>query len=104
MLVSALIRRVQQAAGFAVVVRKGDPQAGAILLECRDRGATPAWLERASDLDGRDSWRVAGPADSDPEAVNAWIAKRVRSDPDMWHIELDIADAQRLAAEIIGLT
>jgi hypothetical protein len=35
------------------------------------------------------------------EALNLYIARRRRSDPDLWIIELDIPEAERFAAETI---
>ncbi len=103
MLVSALIRRVNAAGGFATVIHRGDNKAGAILVECVERGARDLLLERATALDGSDGWRTIAQAGADDAAEHAnRIAKRRKSDPDLWVIELDIADAQRFAAETIG--
>jgi hypothetical protein len=46
MLVSALLRRVNDAGGFGAVMAKGDPQGGAILVIAIDKGAPPRLLER----------------------------------------------------------
>jgi len=103
MLVSALIRRVQNAGGFATVMARGDDAAGAILVECTHRGERQLIIERSTDLDGRDGWRVsdAAPA-ADPAASDARLARRRQQDRDLWIIELDIAEAERFAAETIG--
>ncbi len=103
MLVSALIRRVNAAGGFGTVIHRGDDQAGAILVECAERGARHLLLERATALDGSDGWRTISTSACDGAAAQAdAIARRRQSDPDLWVIELDIADAQRFAAETIG--
>lgn len=103
MLVSALIRRVNAAGGFATVIHRGDDQAGAILVECADRGARDLLLERATGLDGSDGWRTMAMSEGgDAAALTERIARRRQSDPDLWVIELDIADAERFAAETIG--
>ncbi|WP_333963484.1 DUF1491 family protein [Sphingomonas aurantiaca] len=41
-LVSALLRRVNDAGGFGAVMAKGDPQGGAILVIAVDKGPLPA--------------------------------------------------------------
>lgn len=103
MLVSALIRRVQAAGGFASVLHRGDDQAGAIIVECTDRGARTLLLERATGLDGGDGWRSMPVPDIADDAAQAErLARRRRSDPDLWVIELDIAQAERFAAETIA--
>jgi len=101
-LVSALIRRVHGEGGFAAVIRRGDPQAGAILIDCRARGAADMLLERASTIDGTESWRVIGVADEPVEQRQARLDQRIRHDPDLWIVELDIVDAERFAAETIA--
>ena len=105
MLVSALIRRVQASGGFATVIHRGDDMGGAILVECAHRGQRHMLLERATGLDGGDSWRIAD-ADvaADINAHDQRIERRRSHDRDMWVIELDIADAARIAAETIGVS
>ena len=105
MLVSALIRRVQGAGGFAAVLHHGDDHAGAIMLDCVHRGRRLVMLERGSDSIGRDGWRsLPALAANDEQTVSDAIAKRRRFDPDLWLVELDIAEAERFAAEVIGTT
>ena len=102
MTVDALLRRVQAAGGFAMVLAKGDENAGAILLVCAERGATTALLERTVDLNGSYRWTPCGPQDVESEAErDSYIRRRRDQDPDLWLIELDVADAERFAAEMI---
>lgn len=102
MTVDALSRRVTAAGGFATVLARGDDGAGAILLICTDRGAFGKLLERTVDLDGQYRWTPCGPQDVESgEKRDSYIQRRRKSDPDLWLIELDIADAERFAAETI---
>ena len=97
MLVSALLRRVNDAGGFGAVMAKGDPQGGAILVIAVDKGAPPRLLERGIGPD----WRTAL-IDSTPlEDLDGYWRRRRASDPDLWVIEVDIAAAERFAAETI---
>lgn len=100
MLVASLCRQVQSAGGFAAVLRHGDDRAGAILIECVDRGQSAMLLERASDAQGRDGWRSAGPVHPDPLHRQEMLEKRVRSDPDLWVVELDVANVERFIAAL----
>ncbi len=102
MLVSALMRRVQAAGGFAAVLHRGDAGAGAILIETRDAQGAGVLLERASDMDGNEQWRIAGAADEAADARADRLQRRLKGDPDLWIIELDIAEAERFAAETIA--
>jgi hypothetical protein len=66
----------------------------------RGRGGYVACLERSLAADGRYRWGTAGPGESaTDEALAEFLAKRLRFDPDLWLIELDIADPERFIAE-----
>lgn len=98
MMVSALLRRAQAEGGFGTVLAKGDPTAGAIGVVLLERGEKPLYFERLLQSDGTYSWqRSAGP---DAAEVAAAIERRRRFDPDLWIVELDIASAERFAAEM----
>jgi hypothetical protein len=98
--VGALVRRVNDAGGFAVVRARGEAQTGAILVLIEEAGQTRA-LERFRDLDDRDSLVPAGPSDADSAALEDYWKKRRVSDPDLWVIELMIPQAERFVAETI---
>ena len=97
MLVSALIRRVGAEGGNATVLTKGDATAGAILLICMERGMVLSVRERVLDAQGAYAWTVVGPAE--PDALAAYLDRRRNRDSDLWLVELDIANAERFAAE-----
>jgi hypothetical protein len=99
-LVNALIRRANHQGGFVTILAKGDATAGALLIVVQDRGEHPRALERGIGPDGRIALIPVGPHD-DPAALADYWARRRRSDPDLWVVELDIADAERFAAETI---
>lgn len=102
-LVDLLLRRTQAAGGFAAVLAAGDDRAGTILIQCSERGVPGALLERRFSLNGDPVWEAVGP-DEDEEARSAYRARRRQADPDLWIVELDIADTQRLVAEWSALT
>jgi hypothetical protein len=97
MLVSAFIRRVSNEGGNAVVLAKGDATAGAILLICMEKGIVQSVRERVLDSVGTYAWTPVGPAD--PNALADYLDRRRIRDTDLWLIELDIANAERFAAE-----
>ena len=101
LLVGALLRRVNDAGGMGVVRASGDADAGTLLVLGGQGAAMRAW-ERVRDLDGRDSLIAAGPRDGGEAVLEEYWKKRRAGDPDLWVIELDIADAERLVAETIA--
>jgi hypothetical protein len=103
LLVSAMVRRVANEGGNAVVVAKGDATAGSILLICLDKGVRTAFRERLLGVDGGYNWAEVGPPpDADYAEVESWVLRRRARDPDLWVVELDIPNAERFAAETSG--
>ncbi|MBC7160295.1 MAG: DUF1491 family protein [Porphyrobacter sp.] len=97
--VSALIRAVDQAGGFATVIAKGERDAGTILLVCSDRGGPARALERMPRPDGTSGWEIARQQDmDDPAAFWDYLKRRQAQDRDLWIVELDIADPERFIA------
>ncbi len=99
--VSALLRAVQAQGGFATVLKKGESQAGTILLVLVHNGANLRVYERMPQLDGNRIWHCAKqqPNDNAEEIVN-YLTRRQGQDSDLWIIELDSANGERF----IGLT
>ena len=100
-LVSGLMRRAESEGGFATVLSKGDPTAGSILVVLLEKGGKPRFFERILQPDGRYSWQQAsGEAAENEEESRRFLDRRLKFDPDMWLIELDIASSQRFADEM----
>jgi hypothetical protein len=101
-LVGAMLRRVNQAGGIATMLARGDEQAGAILVITLEKGSNPSIWERGIGPTGAVELIGVGPQahDNEAEISDYWRRRRSR-DPDLWVIELDIAQAKRFAAETI---
>ena len=104
-LVDLLLRRTEAAGGFATILAKGDEISGIILVQCSERGQAGPLLERRFSATGPHIWEPVGPDDpKDGESRANYQDRRRKADPDLWIIELDIADAPRLVAEWGALT
>lgn len=104
LIVGALMRSVQSAGGNAAVIARGDPVSGAILVWTLERGRFTGFLERALRLDGY-RFMACGPQVHDnEEEISAYAARRRSRDPDLWIIELDIADVERFTADLALLS
>lgn len=94
--VSALIRRVQSEGGFGVVVRKGEPEAGTILVLLTENGGNSRVYERMPQLDGTRAWHCSRRQDPQDSAdFDAYLTRRGEQDGDLWIVELDIANGER---------
>ena len=90
------MRRAEAEGGFATLLRKGDPDRGAVTLVLEKRGEFCGILERELGPSFDYEW-VFKPAGS--ESVADFISRRERFDTDFWLIELDIAEPERFIAE-----
>ena len=98
--VAGIVRRAQMAGDFAIVMRKGDPERGSLLLVISSRGRHVGCLERVLSFEGAYSWQPTGPSESaGSREVADFLARRARFDEDLWAVELDIADPERFIAE-----
>lgn len=97
--VAALIRRADQAGAFAVVARKGDPRAGAVLVKVLNRaaGSTRLYAE-ATRLDGEQVWMQPAGSDQEPD-LDKYIERAIRIDPDLWVVEIDDRDGRHFLTE-----
>ena len=97
----ALMRRIMVEGGFATVLRKGDEERGSILLVIAEKGRHFTCLERQLQVNGAYEWSETGPSsESEMAEISQFLEKKRRSDPDLWLIELDIADGKRFVAEM----
>ena len=97
---NAIIRRTEAQGDFATLIRKGDPDRGALLLVIGSRGRHVGCLERMLSPDGKYRWQQVGPGESaSSKDVSDFLSKRQRFDPDSWLIELDVALPERFIAE-----
>jgi hypothetical protein len=98
--IGALIRRAEVAGGFAAVLHRGDDQAGTLLLLTTQKGANPGLWERMPALDGTRKWvplTIQGIENT--SEFDQYVGRRHAQDPDLWVIELDVADPERFIAE-----
>ena len=85
------------------VLRKGDPDSGGVLVVLRSREGLSV-LSQVRAADGAQAWmRATGAAQVDQEAVDAYVARQLKYDPDLWVIEFDAPDSlPPFEAKIVG--
>ena len=99
--VTGLLRQVQAEGGFAAVVKKGEREAGTILIILTEKGEDSRAYERMPQLDGSRKWLCSRKQDPEnKQEFQEYLDRRAKQDDDLWIIELDIANGERF----IGLT
>lgn len=97
--VSGLLRAAESAGGFAVVLQKGEREGGTILIVLTENGTSTRAFERMPDPNGARKWICSKVQDSEnPSEFQDYLKRRAGQDPDLWMIELDVANGERLIA------
>ena len=92
MWVSAALRLAFSAGGGGAVLRRGDEDAGGILAVLRGREGLMV-LSQVSTPEGERAWmRATVPDPVGQEAADAYVARQVQRDPDLWVVEFDSSD------------
>ena len=74
------------------VLRAGDADAGGVLVVLRGREGLCV-LSRLATGEGEPSWmRATGAAPVDQAAADAYVARQVGRDPDLWVVEFEAPD------------
>ena len=90
--VSAALRLGAADGKPGLVVRKGDPDAGGVLVILHGRTGNIV-LSQFRDAQGELAWmRGTGPEPVNDAATDAYVKKQVSYDSDLWVIEFDAAD------------
>ena len=90
--VSMALRMGNSSGRFGAVIRKGDPDAGGVLVVLRGREGLSV-LSQLRSAEGELAWmRATGPAPVDDPTADAYIARQVKFDPDLWVVEFEAPD------------
>jgi hypothetical protein len=90
--VQMALRMGQQDGRYGTVVRKGDADAGGVLVVLHS-GAGLSVLSQMRGANGELAWlRATGPGPVDQDVADAYIARQLRFDPDLWVLEFESPD------------
>ncbi len=74
----------------AVIIRKGDPDAGSVLLKLNRLEGGCEVLSRVQEADGTLGWmRATGDSPVAEGEADEYIRRRVDFDPDIWVVEIE---------------
>ena len=101
MQIDALRRLAEGAGGFGMVLKKGDATAGQILAILLEKGDNPRLFGRQMADDFTYQWAEIDVKGRDGTGTIAdYCAKMRARDPDLWIIELDVAQITPLIAAL----
>jgi len=90
LVIQAAVRLCALRAVPIAVTRRGDEDAGAILLKLNRRDLGFAVLAQTRGKNGESAWiRATGEALVDEQAADAYIARQLQRDPDLWVVEIE---------------
>lgn len=75
------------------ILRRGDADAGGILVVLRGREGRLCVLSQVRAGDGQSAWmRATGPDSVDEDTADGYIERQVQRDPDLWVLEFTAPD------------
>jgi hypothetical protein len=101
--VDALRRRAESGGAAAFIVRRGDRDAGAVLVKVSLLNGSARLYAPTRDMDGARCWML--PLGEDPveeTRCDAYIARRAEDDPDLWAVEIEDRDGRSFLTEPVA--
>ncbi|MCF6274720.1 MAG: DUF1491 family protein [Robiginitomaculum sp.] len=97
--VYALIRRAQVETAYATLARKGDGDGGAVLVKVCTLDGNAVLYRPIRNINGERVWLPKGPL---PEReIDEMIGNRVKTDPDLWVVEIEDKQGRHFLTEPI---
>lgn len=86
---AALIARAHSAGAFAAVVRRGDPDAGALAVKAFAAPGRARLFIESRDAAGARCWRAALGGTDEEARIDAYLDREIAIDRDLWIIEIE---------------
>lgn len=101
--VQALVRQCDLDFVPATVAKRGDPDAGSILLKIvRDRQSCVVYAQVATLEGGRGWMRATGPEPVAEPDADAYVARQAARDSDLWVVEIDDPRGRYVLEGVVG--
>ena len=91
-----MIRAIEVAGGFGAILHKGEREGGTIAVVLAENGVNQSLFELMPDPEKGRVWTCSKRQDPEnPSDFSEYLERRIARDPDLWIVELDIADGER---------
>ena len=98
----ACVRAAESLGHMAVILRRGDPDAGVLFVKALARDGSAALFGQTIDMSGAPAWRAVMPGPTPEAEIDDRLAREARIDPDIWIVEvLDDALRHPLNPELV---
>ncbi|MDT0506515.1 DUF1491 family protein [Novosphingobium sp. MMS21-SN21R] len=98
--VSGLLRAAQADGDFGMVLNKGERDGGTILVVLLDKQGLGVLFERMPSADGSRKWlSVKTQVIDNKMEFEDYLDRRKQQDPDVWIVELTVADRERFVRD-----
>jgi hypothetical protein len=97
--VEALIRRAESGLAAAYVIRRGDEDAGAVLVKVVQSRTECVLYVPVRDEMGERLWIRFRKGEPDEATVDAYCRERCEDDPDLWLIEIEDRQGRHFLTE-----
>lgn len=87
--ISAYLRRCQAGGAFATVLRRGDADAGVVVIRSYQPGGPVRLFIETRQADGSPAWRRLGGAVLDEAEADRLVAREASFDSDLWVVEVE---------------
>ncbi len=100
--VGALTRRAQSGGASAYVARRGDPDAGVVIVKIARLDGTADVYLPSRDMEGARAWRRGNGAAPVAEAeADAIVRRETDYDPDCWVVEIEDRQGRHFLTEAV---
>lgn len=99
--IQALVRRVYAAQSAAYIVRRGDSDAGNVMIRINQLDGYSGVLTMFTDMSGERCWRVAQALTALDRDVDDFLTREINRDPDVWVVEIEDKQGRHFLEERI---
>jgi len=92
--IEAYRRQCEEQGAYVTIARKGDGDAGVVIIKILTRLGEACVVQQTLDIDGQMVWGNMRPDLSNEVEIDQWLSRQVNMDPDIWIVEVEGCDGK----------